>query len=81
MRSLLLAKKQIHDPAPSDVLARLPAVVQDVGVVAAGVFEGVGEDGQAIEGTFVVDGLSQGGDVAGEPRLFDSHGTEWIGAV
>jgi hypothetical protein len=33
------------------MLARLPAVVQDVGVIAASVFEGVGEDRQAVEDT------------------------------
>jgi hypothetical protein len=42
-------------------------MVQDVGVVAAGVFEGVGEDGQAVEGAVVVDGLGPGGDVRRSP--------------
>jgi S1-C subfamily serine protease len=37
------------------VFARFAAVAQDVGVVAAGVFEGVGEDRQAVECPFVVD--------------------------
>ena len=32
------------------MLAGLAAMVQDVGVGAAGVFEGVGEDGEAVEG-------------------------------
>jgi hypothetical protein len=41
------------------MLPRLAAVLQDVGVGAAGVFQGVGEDGQAVEGPFIVDGLSK----------------------
>src|SRR5262249_18985444 len=32
----LFSQNQIHHPAAADVLARLAAVVQDVGVVAAG---------------------------------------------
>jgi hypothetical protein len=34
------------------MLARLPAVVQDVGIVTAGVFEGIGEDRQAVEAAY-----------------------------
>jgi hypothetical protein len=49
------------------MLTRLPAMVQDVGVVAAGVFEGVGEDGHSVKGAVVVDGLGQGGSVSGPP--------------
>src|SRR5262245_2962898 len=57
------------------MLARLPAVVQDVGIVAAGVFKGVGEDGQALEGfLIVVDGLGQGGDVGCAPGGVQSGG-------
>jgi hypothetical protein len=51
------------------VLARLAAVVQDVGVVAAGVFEGVGKDRQAVEGAVGVDRLGQSNNVAGQPGL------------
>lgn len=35
-----------------------PTVGQDVGIVAAGVFEGVGKDAEAVEGLFVVDQFS-----------------------
>ena len=31
--------------------ARTAAVVEDVGIVAAGVLQGVGEDGEAVEGS------------------------------
>ena len=60
------------------MLARLPAMVQDVGVIAASVFEGIGEDGQAVEGAVVVDGLSQGGDVRRSPGGVERDGAEGI---
>ena len=41
---------QIHHPAAADMRAGAATVVEDVGVVAAGVLEGVGEDGEAVEG-------------------------------
>jgi hypothetical protein len=50
------------------MLARLPAVVQDVGVIAAGVFEGVGEGGETVESPVVLDCLGQLADGEGEPR-------------
>ena len=57
---------------------RLAAVVQDVGIVAAGVFEGVGEDGQTVEGAFIVDRLREGRHGGGEPGGIDGHGTERV---
>jgi len=45
------------------------AVAQDVLVRAAGVFEGIGQDGQAVEGTLVVDGLSKSNRSTGWRRL------------
>src|SRR5436309_412471 len=50
-----LAQQQVHDPAAADVCARLAAVGEDGGVGAAGVFEGVGQDRQVVEGAVVVD--------------------------
>jgi hypothetical protein len=41
------AQYQIDDPAPADVLPWLAAVTEDVGVLAPGVLEGVGQDGIA----------------------------------
>src|SRR4051812_30949432 len=55
-----LAKYQIDDPAASDVFARLPAVKQDVRVVAAGFFQRIGEDRHAVEGTVGVDAVGEG---------------------
>ena len=40
------------------MLARLAAVGQNVGVVAARFFEGVGQDAQAVEGPLLVDGAA-----------------------
>jgi len=37
-------------PAAAHVFAATPAVGEDVGVVAAGVFESIGKDRQAVEG-------------------------------
>jgi hypothetical protein len=40
------------------VLTSATAMLKDVGIIAARVFQGVGENGHAIKGTVVVDGLS-----------------------
>ena len=52
-------QQQIDDPTTAHVLAGLAAVIQNVGVGAAGFFEGVGQNGQAVEGAIVVDRLGQ----------------------
>jgi len=39
------------------MLAGLAAVIEDIGVVAAGVFESVGEDWKAVEGSLIVNTL------------------------
>jgi hypothetical protein len=41
------------------MLARLTAVSQDIDVLAAGLFESVGQDRQAVEGTVIVNGPSE----------------------
>jgi hypothetical protein len=51
-------------------------VTEDVGVGAAGLYQGVGEDGQAVEGPLVVDGLGQPGNravIPGQPGWFNGH--------
>jgi hypothetical protein len=45
-QSILLSQDKIDNPAATRVFVALPAVIQDVGVAAAGVFQRVGEDGQ-----------------------------------
>src|SRR5262249_19486325 len=77
--ALRLAEDQVHDPAAADVLAALAAVGEDVGVGAAGVLEGVGQDRQVMEGPLVVDAAGDGRDGAVVPRQpggVDSDGTE-----
>src|SRR5258708_21402884 len=53
------ARQQVNRPTAADVLAAAPAVRQDHGVGAAGVFQRVGEDGQVGEAPPVVDGRRQ----------------------
>src|SRR5262249_24915566 len=49
---------QVHDPAAPHMLTAAAAVRQDLSVSATGVFQGIGQDRQAVEGTLVVDGLA-----------------------
>src|SRR5262249_8102343 len=72
------AQDQIDDPAAADVLGPLAAVLEDVGTVAAGVFEGVGEDRHPLEAAVVVDGLSESDSVGGAPGRIESDGTEGV---
>src|SRR5436305_1032056 len=56
MRSLL-AQQQVDDPAAADVRPGAATVRQDGLVVAAGVEQRVGQDGEAVEGALLVDAL------------------------
>jgi hypothetical protein len=58
--------------------AWLPAVVQDVLVRAAGVFQSVGQDGHAVEGAVGVNRLGDGGDGGGQPGALEGDGTEGV---
>jgi hypothetical protein len=51
---LLLSQQQVDHPTPADVRSRPPAVGEDLRVVAPGVFQGVGEDGE-LDGRILVD--------------------------
>ena len=65
-----LAQQHIDDPAAADVFAGLAAVVEDVGVGTARFFQSVGEDGQAVKCTLVVDCLGEfcnGGVIPAKP--------------
>ena len=64
---LLFAEQLIDHPATADVFAAAAAVLQHVRVVAAGFFQGVGENGQPVEGPLLVDGLCQVRDGAVVP--------------
>jgi hypothetical protein len=70
--ALLLAQDQVHCPTASDVWPWLAAVGKDVCVMAPGFFEGVGKDGQAVEGCVAVDALGEGHDFGRLPSVFDS---------
>src|ERR1700722_18901974 len=77
----LLAKQGVQRPASTDVHSRLAAMSEDGGVVAPGVFEGVGQHWQAVKGPVVVDRLGQLEDravVPGKPRLIKGHGAVGI---
>src|SRR5262249_31103142 len=75
---LTLAEQQIHHPAATDMLARRAAMVQDIAIVAPGIFECIAENRHASEGTVVVDGLGQGDDVGGAPGGINSDRAEGI---
>src|SRR5262249_12215567 len=63
-----LAQKEVEQPASLNVTAWLAAVVEDNGVLAPGVFQGIGEHRQAAEGPLVVDGPGQPDHGAAVPR-------------
>lgn len=63
------AEHEVQYPASSGVRAWRSQVAEDVLVVAPGLFEGVGENGQVIEGAFVEHLLSHRSDIGREPFL------------
>src|SRR5262249_2400638 len=60
------------------MLAARATMLQDVGIVAAGLFQRVAENRHALEGPPVVDSLGEGDDVGGAPNRIDGHGTERV---
>ncbi len=60
------------------MLARLPAVFQHIDIRAAGIFQRIRQDWHAVVGPVVVDGLREGGDIAGEPGRGDGDGPEGV---
>ena len=61
-RTSFLPQHQIHHPAATHMRAVAAAVGEDLGIGAAGFFEGIGEDGEAVEGAVGVDALGDLGD-------------------
>src|ERR1017187_1819923 len=58
-----------------------PKMGQNVIIVTPGFFECVGQDWQAVEGTLLVNGLSEtanGASVPGQPGVIYGHGTKGI---
>jgi hypothetical protein len=70
-RSLrFFAEQRIQQPTTADVDFLPTAMLEHVGVGAAGFFEGVGQDGHSLEGAFVINALSEpwdGAAIPGEP--------------
>src|SRR5262249_3823612 len=56
----------------------LPAVLQEVGVRAAGVFERVGQDRQVVEGSLSVDRMSDGNNRGDLPGGVNADGPEGV---
>src|SRR5262245_33840026 len=54
---LFLVEEQVNHPAPPSMRTGRSAVGQDVGIVAAGVLQGIGKDGQVAKAALEVDGL------------------------
>src|SRR4051794_30422345 len=78
---LRLSQQQIDDPAAADVFVRPAAVCQDVGVIAAGLLQRVGEDRHQVEAPLVVDRAGQlfgGAAVPRPPRRIDPDGAERV---
>src|SRR5262245_64936623 len=60
---------------------RASAVIEDFRVNASHFFQGIGKDGQAVEGSGVVNALGKFRDYAAapsQPEGIDGHGPEWI---
>jgi hypothetical protein len=76
-----LSQQEIDDPAAAHMLAGLAAVVQDVGIVAARFFQGVGQDRQTVKYPVIINGL---GDslyyslIPSQPRRIDGRLVEGI---
>src|SRR5215472_11000474 len=76
-----LPKYQINHPATPDVRPWLATVCKDVGVVATGFFQGVGQDRQAVEGPIFVDRVCNPQDgliVPAYPTRIERDSTEGI---
>jgi hypothetical protein len=61
------------------MLTALPAVVEDVGVCAAGFFQGVGENRETIEGAVGIDGLGESDKLGGLPVVRDCGRSKRLG--
>src|SRR6516164_6646230 len=79
--ALLLPEEQIDHPAAAHMLARLAAVGEDGVVVATGILQRIGEDGEVVEARLVVDCLGQLDDGCAlplPPGLLDPSRAEWV---
>src|SRR4051812_47354832 len=75
------SSQKIKTPTPPHVRPLSPAVLQDLGIGAACIFEGVGENGHPLESAFVVDRLGEVANralVPGQPRGVEGDGPERV---
>src|SRR5262249_54899314 len=70
------SEKKIHDPATANVRSRAAAVRQDLVGEAAGVFQGIGQNGQQVEPAIVVDRVDKTHDSGGSPSGVGKHEAE-----
>src|SRR5262249_8285246 len=68
----------VQRPAPPHVRPRPPAVFQDVSDVTPRGFQGVGQFRHAIEGMFIVDGLSKADHCGRELGWVEGHRAERV---
>ena len=57
---------------------RSPAVIEDVGVLAPGILESVGEDREAVEGPIGVDAFGEGENGGREPGEIEGDAVERV---
>src|SRR5262245_33122415 len=76
--TLLLAEQQVNRPAAADMLARLAAVIEEVTVLAACLFQSIGKDWQALESPLLVDALSKSAHSGSDPGRINSQRTERV---
>jgi hypothetical protein len=68
----------IHNPATARMHGTAAAVIQDVGMVAAGFFERIGQNRHVFKAALIVNGSRDGSD-GGAPGGIECHGAEGIG--
>ena len=62
---------QVQGPAAFHMGAVAAKMGEEVLVVAPGVLQGIGQDGEAVESAVLVDAGSEGDDIGCEPRVID----------
>jgi hypothetical protein len=67
LRVSFLPQHGIHNPASFHMRPRLPAMIQEVVATVANILQGSRQDGQAVEGTFIVNLLGQVEYLGNEP--------------
>ncbi len=77
----LLVQDEVHRPTASNMWSQSSAVGENIGIVTAGIFQGIGQDWQLLESSVLINGLSNphnSGIVPGEPGGIKDHLSERI---